>query len=35
MLVNGEPHTKLTVERLKLLLEKLRESEKKVKDRKK
>jgi NADH:ubiquinone oxidoreductase subunit E len=35
MLVNGEPHTKLTVERLKVLLGKLREGEKKAKDRKK
>jgi NADH-quinone oxidoreductase subunit E len=35
MLVNGEPHTKLTVERLKLLLGKLRESEKKAKGKKK
>jgi NADH-quinone oxidoreductase subunit E len=34
MLVNGEPHTKLTVERLKLLLGKLRESEKKAKKKK-
>ena len=35
MLVNGEPHTKLTVERLKVLLGKLRESEKKAAARKK
>jgi len=35
MLVNGEPHTKLTVERLRLLLGKLRESEKKAKEKKK
>ncbi|MFA6213703.1 MAG: NAD(P)H-dependent oxidoreductase subunit E [Candidatus Micrarchaeia archaeon] len=27
MLVNGEPHTKMTVERLKLVLKKLREAE--------
>jgi NADH:ubiquinone oxidoreductase subunit E len=27
MLINGEPHTKMTVERLKLILKKLRETE--------
>ena len=27
MLINGEPHTKMTVERLKLILKKLREAE--------